>query len=226
MTCKRRHLKCDEARPKCGQCVKSKQTCLYNYEASQSLSSPLLSESVDGYTYSEPQTSQASQASSPELTPDVDPPTDTVSSLITIADAQTCISTNTGNSYQPAPTPPDAAFYRWFGLLANDAAVPDEDIGALRIWAAASDTPDPSTPLSPLINGLSLRAFRERYAIPSAVVPCLSQTSPVESASTSPSWQGSQPAQLTDREAALFNNFVVRVSSWVSMHFLMLLHCH
>ncbi|KAJ4364953.1 hypothetical protein N0V83_008569 [Neocucurbitaria cava] len=118
------------------------------------------------------------------------------------------------NSDRPAPTPPDAAFYRWFGLLADDAALADANDPSLSLWAPPTGAAGANAPQS-FINGLSVKTFRERYAIPRAVAPCLSLAPSIESTSRH-SWHGTEPAQLSRDELDLFRNFVVDVSVWVS----------
>jgi hypothetical protein len=125
-------------------------------------------------------------------------------------------SSSSDSSYYQATTPPDAAFYRWFGLLACDAATAD-DADALRLGIPSTDPTDSAISLPPLINGLSLESFRERYAIPNVIVPCLSTTLPSEGATREP-WHGSEPARLTDAELCLLDNFVRNVSFWIDLH--------
>lgn len=187
----------------CGHCVKSKQTCLYAAPHSQ----PSTRHAEDSETTipSEIQVAQLESLPSPIETRHTDGAT---SSPATIA------RTLSRNSDRPAPTPPDAAFYRWFGLLADDAAIADANDPSLSLWAPPAGAAGANTPQS-FINGLSVKTFRERYAIPSAVAPCLSLASSTESTSRH-SWHGTEPAQLSRDELVLFQNFVVKISAWVS----------
>ena len=210
LTCKRRHLKCDESYPECGPCVKSKQSCLYATRAPQSPSRSLSSGDAP------------SQGDAPRLHMPL--PIAALSRNEATEPAAPSIFMSIPNvppdipnqSVCPAPTPPDAAFYRWFGLLADDAIAADQSAGVSRLQETLSNSGTAES-LGPhgLINGLTLETFRQRYAIPSDVAQCLSRA-PSPGTVSRDSWLESKPTELSDYERKLFHNFVTEVSLWVS----------
>lgn len=245
LICKRRHLRCDEASPECGNCVKSKHSCLYAAPGPPFRLVQDSSHDDDETTHLAPQSPQAStidEAVQPyQLNPnnghdnnDNDgndntcthpdphyprgpisdvalqpyPAAELISPSPSAATHHSFLQENENISFHPAPTPPDAAFYRWFGLLADDAADAAD---------AADDGVTAVLRSQALIKGLSLETFRERYAIPSVIAPCLSEPPPAEAVSRV-SWHGSRPAELSDNEVALLDNFVKRVSLWIDLY--------
>lgn len=147
---------------------------------------------------------QPSEAPSLDLAVDPYGTAELISPSLSITTTQSCLHTN--NSFQPALTPPDAAFFRWFGLLADDAAA-----------AAANDHVTAFLRSQALYNELPLEPYREGYAFPSLVTPRLSEPAPAEAISRE-TWLGSRPATLSAVELALFDNFVKHVSLWIDLH--------
>ncbi|KAI0098989.1 hypothetical protein F4776DRAFT_658403 [Hypoxylon sp. NC0597] len=194
LTCKRRHLRCDEVTPECGNCVKSRQTCLY------ATPPPLPpDENNNGNHPSVNPEPEPSHVPSLDLTVETYHPSEFISPSLSITPTA---------SYHPASIPPDAAFYGWFGLLADDAAAA----------AAAADEDATALPrFHELANGLALEALRERYSIRNVAVPCSSELSASQD-TVRELWHGSRPTELSGSEVALFANFVNQVSLWIDLY--------
>ncbi|OTA60464.1 hypothetical protein K449DRAFT_415252 [Hypoxylon sp. EC38] len=193
LTCKRRHLRCDEVTPECRNCVKSRQTCLY---AAPPPPSP--AENSNGNHRSPNPEPEPSRVPSLDLTVETYHPPELISPSLSIAAAAAA-------SYRPASIPPDTAFYGWFGLLADDAA------------AAADEDTDALPRFQELTNGLSLEELRERYSIQNGAVSCSSEPSTSQDIVRG-SWHGSRPTELSPSEVALFDNFVNQVSLWIDLY--------
>ncbi|OTA90672.1 hypothetical protein M434DRAFT_77549 [Hypoxylon sp. CO27-5] len=192
LTCKRRHLRCDEATPECRNCVKSRQTCLY-------AAPPPPSPDENSNGNHRPPNPEPEPSRVPSLDPTVETyhPPKLISPSLSIAAAAA--------SYRPASIPPDTAFYGWFGLLADDAAAAaDEDANALPRFQE-------------LTNGLSLEELRQRYSIQNVAVSCSSEP-PTSQDTVRGSWHGSRPTELSPSEVALFANFVNQVSPWIDLY--------
>ncbi|OBT93533.2 hypothetical protein VE01_08290 [Pseudogymnoascus verrucosus] len=248
ITCKRRHLKCDEATPDCGPCSKSRQVCLYaaSTQMQGSLQTGQDSADADAHrpstsqwhsTYPDPDreqaasgllrlTAEAAAASSSLPVDAISPPTDTPyleSSVQEQFEADTEI----------ALTPPDAAFYRWFNLLASDLT--SEKAGGTRLWTSLTGVPETSAPETSAvdtIDSLHLPVSSHQTSTDSLLVQdvsLLASPAPNVSASfssrppyTKPpdqdAWQGSEPAKLSDQEHDLFENFVTKLSAWIDLY--------
>lgn len=276
ITCRRRHLKCDEGVPICGQCMKSRQTCIHavpGVDVPQQPAQELVSKVTTSVirevrssspTGGRPLTQQVVPtqglaqhvAPSPGTTveaaswdpnfPDHDrtqaasglldlnarnpfpqrdgtevispPPT------ITYAQSQTSIADGNEASVYSAATPPDAAFYRWFGLLANDAVQEDGAISRFsRPFTAAAEENIKVHSLS----HISPRQTTSRRFSSTQSGEGFGRCSQESTSATSSSelvnialqkknaWQGSEPGKLLDHEHAIFENFVKNVSRWV-----------
>ncbi|KFZ23556.1 hypothetical protein V502_01962 [Pseudogymnoascus sp. VKM F-4520 (FW-2644)] len=246
ITCKRRHLKCDEATPDCGPCSKSRQACLY--ATSAQMQGPLQTgpDSADAHSHStslwnssypDPDreqaasgllrlTAEAAAASSSLPIEALSPPTDTPYSQPSV---QEQFETDT----QLALTPPDAAFSRWFNLLANDLT--SEKASGTRLWTSLTGVPEtsaPETSATDAIDSLHLPVSSHQTSTDSLLVqdvsllaspaPNVSASFPLRAPYTKPleqdAWQGSQPAKLSDQEHDLFENFVTKLSAWIDLY--------
>ncbi|RDW89677.1 hypothetical protein BP6252_01709 [Coleophoma cylindrospora] len=284
ITCRRRHLKCDEGTPTCGQCTKSRQTCIYavpgvdlpqpsGEEVASTVATPVPTAAVPRGVRSpspmreRPPTQQAItvQGSPPQVAaspraggrfaswdanfPDHDrtqaasgllhlnssgpfpqsyPRTEVISppGAITYAQSQTSITDTNEASVHSAATPPDAAFYRWFGLLANDAVQEDGAVSRFSrpFTAVTEDSVDVhslslisprQTASRTLSSGQNGEEFR-RYSRGSTSAPTSSELVSIAPQKKN-AWQGSEPAKLLDHEHAIFENFVKNVSRWIDL---------
>ncbi|GLA30966.1 hypothetical protein AnigIFM63326_009401 [Aspergillus niger] len=142
ITCRKRHLKCDEIKPICGPCVKKDKTCEYPASGRRSNDSPAFERAIaDAVPVSgqEP-TASPGQASahvlnnpSPEIASyerheppgvgwscsdaDTNPPPPTVLDQLSTGQSPIAFQHN-----YLSPSNASFAAVRWFGLLASDAA--------------------------------------------------------------------------------------------------------
>ncbi|KFY88547.1 hypothetical protein V498_06740 [Pseudogymnoascus sp. VKM F-4517 (FW-2822)] len=246
ITCKRRHLKCDEATPDCGPCSKSRQACHYATSTQMQGSLQTGQESADAHSpsasqwnsrYPDPDreqaasgllrlTAEAAAASSSAPVEATSPPTETPYSQLSI---QEQFEADT----QLALTPPDAAFSRWFNLLASDLT--SEKAGGTRLWTSLTGVPETSAPETSAIDtvdSLHLPVSSHQTSTDNLIVqdvallvppvPNTSAPFPPTAPYTKPldqeTWQGSQPAKLSDKEHDLFENFVIKLSAWIDLY--------
>jgi hypothetical protein len=170
-------------------------------------------------------TAEAAAASSSLPVDAISPPTDTPY-------LQPSVQEQFEADTEIALTPPDAAFYRWFNLLASDLT--SEKAGGTRLWTSLTGVPETSAPETSAvdtINSLHLPVSSHQTSTDSLLVQdvsLLASPAPNVSASfssrppyTKPpdqdAWQGSEPAKLSDQEHDLFENFVTKLSAWVSL---------
>lgn len=170
-------------------------------------------------------TAEAAAASSSLPIEALSPPTDTPYSQPSVHEQ---FETDT----QLALTPPDAAFSRWFNLLANDLT--SEKASRTRLWTSLTGVPEtsaPETSATDAIDSLHLPVSSHQTSTDSLLVqdvsllaspaPNVSASFPLRAPYTKPleqdTWQGSQPAKLSDQEHDLFENFVTKLSAWVSL---------
>lgn len=133
---------------------------------------------------------------------------------------------------QSALTPPDAAFSRWFNLLASDLTL--EKAGGTRLWTSLTGVPETSAPETSAADEIELSRFpgssHQTPADGILIQDASLLASPAQNASASfpsratytkppeqESWKGSQPEKLSDLEHDLFENFVNELSAWVSL---------
>ncbi|KAL4895296.1 Zn(II)2Cys6 transcription factor [Aspergillus ambiguus] len=229
LVCKRRHVKCDEARPSCGPCAKGQRDCVY-------ATSPPLHESQDE-THSTPLSAQVHQPlqvlvdacehqrpeSPAPLT--TSPKLDSQRSLapdfaISHAHATSPISPQ---EYVPSPSTESVGSGRhaplnWFELLASDAVNSNQNFYLSPQQTVAQ--PAETLSLDPYDNpGFQPRTPRERESFRAASfnhdpelqkrLTSTSQNSDAQLLPDEPSaWTAPSQIQLTDREIRIFHHFV------------------
>ncbi|KAL1619953.1 hypothetical protein SLS56_009872 [Neofusicoccum ribis] len=192
VTCRQRHLKCDERTPSCGPCIKSGHACFYgNGTAAQAHTSRQPAAVTDEHPTPPSPNDACLAAISPAVSQSnvVDPDS-------TLAGAAAGDSPgSTVSSSRPAIGTATAG---WFGLLLDDAAL---ELGH-----------DDSSAFYPLDPGLFARDA-------SSASQRLSILSPAQANSISEHglWQCSERIQLSTNECLLFENFVRRVSCWLDL---------
>ncbi|OBT68990.1 hypothetical protein VE03_01385 [Pseudogymnoascus sp. 23342-1-I1] len=247
ITCKRRHLKCDEATPDCGPCSKSRQACLYATSAqlqgslqigadSEDVQSPPVSQWHSRYADPDREqaasgllrlTAEASAASSSLPIEAISPPTETETPY-----SHPSVQEQFEADTQLALTPPDAAFSRWFNLLASDLT--SEKAGGTRLWTSLTGVPEisaPETSAVDTIDSLHLPVSSHEtsdsrlvhdvslLASPAANVSAsFPPTAPYAKPLQQDAWQGSEPPKLSDKEHDLFENFVLKLSDWIDLY--------
>ncbi|KAF2017938.1 hypothetical protein BU24DRAFT_420983 [Aaosphaeria arxii CBS 175.79] len=223
-TCKRRHLRCDEATPECGQCVKSKQTCVYANSNSKSRS-PIPAVAVEPPpTDQDGNDEEDTQRSSPSSQAVVENHQGTNNSEVTPGSTtlsnisnQPCLPEAVNCTYIPE-IPPDAALSRWLGLLANDAVSGDPSIGFLRGMPTSPDAATHSQQSPSFGDNIAFDTLGQQYSFPIEIAHRPPGGSVVNEEAPSNPWLDSRPNELSNFESALFHNFVTEVSSWIDLH--------
>ncbi|KAF2002544.1 hypothetical protein P154DRAFT_488607 [Amniculicola lignicola CBS 123094] len=248
LTCRRRHVKCDEAVPACERCKKCQQICIYTpvTEESSVSSVPTLEATApkhdtegSGNVQSGAVTSDNQSLSPRDRSPSESwqPPyrdqdseraagllldlntgdpyasfsvENAVYSSASVVCTQSYIEDYSDATNHAGLTPPDVAFHRWFGLLANDAAQQDT------LWRSRMNTPDSTGQYFPLVSSRSDTLLVDPLldTTPIASSPALGKTQSIKKVS----WRGTEPAKLSHHEDVLFQNFVHNVSGWIDLH--------
>ncbi|KAH8602912.1 hypothetical protein B0O99DRAFT_647720 [Bisporella sp. PMI_857] len=218
LTCRKRHLKCDEDIPFCGQCTKSKQICVY---AAPNLHITSLAETTSTSPVDEqlttdavipPATEQLS-TSSPDSSPNTNHDTGNIrvgssdgerteaaSGLLHLNSAGPAnISITTAAQFDDtllaaAETPPDAALSRWFGLLVEDV---DQGFGSCPELLAEPG----SRPVFMLSRPLAHEERSFNFGLQWERQP----------------WRGVEPSKLSFAERSLLENFVQNVAAWIDL---------
>lgn len=213
LTCKRRHLRCDEATPECGHCARSIHSCIYAALTPQSTSRDRgSSEALDGYAPQMPSPTPAGdchEATRVSIVPSVS------------MQLQQSACDVAGQADVQALTPPSTAFCNWFDLLADDANVALQSCSEPYVQAtnAALETSGSSDGMES-VNGPALTAIMQSRATPcrSAQFSSLRLSRrPSPDVGVCDQWLGSQPEVLSEDARKLFHNFVTNISSWVSV---------
>ncbi|KAJ5815078.1 hypothetical protein N7474_006855 [Penicillium riverlandense] len=246
ITCRKRHLKCDEVKPICGACAKKDNPCEYASSGRRSVNVPA---SVRAITEAVPElptqhttspgenNDHASSDAYPN--PALYEPHEATGSAWTISQADAnplppaqfdhLSGNHLASSQSPVAlqhsslSPPNASFaaVQWFGLLASDAA---------------RDSSQPSTiPNSWANQSLSLdHSGADSLAQPSSL-QCATQvldSPPASDASHAPAhigtlggstlgeeqiWHSREPIELLPTEATVFEHFIHQVSPWIDL---------
>ncbi|KAH7119681.1 hypothetical protein B0J11DRAFT_66232 [Dendryphion nanum] len=196
LTCRKRRVKCDETKPRCGPCSKSDRECIYGsaYPTSEPAGSTTTPGSQDGTNHATTPSSQASAATSFGLTHpspatrrsiagDIDPQLFTNSPELRFD-----LSPLTITASLPSP---NSAPFEWYDLLAEDAVnnIQKHNLGFDQMCLSRRQSPVPVTPESEPL----LRSPNQRQ--------------PVEPVSTEP-WNSPELIPLNDDELMLFQHFV------------------
>lgn len=242
ITCRKRHLKCDEVKPICGPCVKKESICEFAAPSRRASTLPASEEPVtdtalESSTHEPARPSEDNEATpgtsqkntdfieshephEPDVSSWPDPSIDPSSPvhLDQVTGAQ-LTPTHSLLALPDALSPSNASFaaVRWFGLLANDAARDSSQISTIQnSWANQSLSLDHSTEShqpSPL--------QRATQVLDSPASIYGSHDSPQVDVSGENTlgqeqiWQSQGPIELLPAEATLFEHFVNRVSPWV-----------
>ncbi|OJJ66231.1 hypothetical protein ASPBRDRAFT_59903 [Aspergillus brasiliensis CBS 101740] len=182
ITCRKRHLKCDEVKPICGPCVKKDKTCEYSASVRRSNNSPASNraiadvaptpdqeptatpEQTSVHTFNNPTPDPASyEQHEPPGVPwscsdaDTNPPPSAVRDHLTGVELLTGQSPIAFQHNYLSPSNASFAAVRWFGLLANDAA---RDSPQLPTVPSSYD--NQSLPVDPL--GINGQPYSLQYA--------------------------------------------------------------
>ncbi|GME48668.1 zn 2cys6 transcription factor [Neofusicoccum parvum] len=192
VTCRKRHLKCDERTPSCGPCIKSGHACFYgNGSAAQAHTPRQPAAATDEHPTPHSPDEVCLAAISPAVSQSNAVEPDSTLAGVAAGDSPG----STVSSSRPAIGTATAG---WFGLLLDDAAL---ELGT-----------DDSSAFYPLDPGLFARDA-------SSASQRLSILSPAQANSIAEHglWQCSERIQLSTNECLLFENFVRRVSCWLDL---------
>ncbi|XHG07561.1 hypothetical protein AWENTII_010700 [Aspergillus wentii] len=229
-TCRRRHLKCDEAKPLCGPCVKADRDCVYG-ESESSIFTVTETETPRRNVPESPRTALASPSETPVLNESQDAqvysPCDG-RNLHENADQPhveiPITSPSVPNPYTPSnqiesPHVSDAgtqtsgptlstAAVRWFGLLATDAAREAVPTGVEEgIDWSFLDYDTVWEPVTPLQQATKIVDHQVEQNV----------ISPRTQESERELWQSPETIQLLPKEHVLFENFINRISQWIDL---------
>ncbi|KAI4729355.1 hypothetical protein E4T49_02798 [Aureobasidium sp. EXF-10728] len=217
VVCRTRHMKCDEKRPTCSACLKSKRQCVYRETrdgqdsiatAPSSAGSPAIAQEPgldNAAQYAEPgQISHRQPVShAPPYRENIDtarhpvPPSIHAPDFVRqFDDNQTSSpqSTLSGSTYAA-----DVAPLRWFGLLAGDATNAD--------WNFNPISPNLIATQSNASSKIAQYTSASSFARPSGLIQ----------GSYTPSIIPHEVVALSDLEISLFKCFVTRFSRWIDL---------
>lgn len=240
ITCRKRHLKCDEIKPICGPCVKKDKTCEYPASGRRSNDSPAFERAIaDAVPVSgqEP-TASPGQASahvlnnpSPEIASyerheppgvgwscsdaDTNPPPPTVLDQLSTGQSPIAFQHN-----YLSPSNASFAAVRWFGLLASDAARDSPQLPSIENSHGTQ---------SHSVDHLRIDGLSQPYSLQYATQVLDSTLD--SGASNGPTghqegsaveeeliWQSREAIELLPTEHALFGHFINQVSTWVCIY--------
>lgn len=242
ITCRKRHLKCDEVKPICGACAKRDNACEFATSDRCSIN-VLVSDTAVTETVPELSTQQITSpvennehaSSTAQTTPvlfesrEATVPAwpsyavDAHSSPIQLDQltGSQLVSSQSPVTFQNSSLSPSNASFaavRWFGLLAHDAARDSSQVSTIpNSWANQSLSLD-----QPGSDGLtqpsSLQRATQVLDVPSSTYASHDTTHIDASGSTlgeEQIWQSREPIELLPTEGVLFEHFVNQVSPWV-----------
>ncbi|OQE20863.1 hypothetical protein PENFLA_c015G09575 [Penicillium flavigenum] len=246
ITCRKRHLKCDEVKPICGACAKNNKTCEFASSSRRSslpASGGAVTEAVPDLTAQqravaeednerESSTAQTNSALSElheAIGPDwpsfaVDPNLSQPAQLDQLTGSQSDSNQNLVASTDASLSPSNSSFaaVRWFGLLANDAAKDSSQVSTIHnSWANQGFSLQGHSNPDGQTQLSSLQCATLVLDGPSPVYASHDPTQAGTSGGNTPGveqiWQSPDPIELLPGEEALFEHFVARVSPWIDL---------
>ncbi|KAF9889343.1 hypothetical protein FE257_007453 [Aspergillus nanangensis] len=224
LVCKRRHVKCDEARPRCGPCMKGQRDCVYNQDDAAKDSSTLqphihepLQILVDACENERPEKGPQ-PPSSFAASPNPHRPRPTLPGHTA--------SPRSPHDFIPSPSTESVGSARhaslsWFELLASDAGKADRNFYLSPQQTVVGSPPDiPGNAFHSTV--LQPRTPRERESFQAAAFdhdPELAKrltSSDLHLLMDEPSsWRTPAPIQLSEQETSVFAHFIRTVSPWL-----------
>ena len=203
ITCRKRHKKCNEVRPGCGNCSSSNRACIWPESEAQSYSIPSAISQDSG----------ASQESSRDsINPNFATPLEQSSAIYLACDeiSQSQLQLNSPilNHVSPSNTisseflTADLASVRWLDLLAGDAEQANRGF---------------TRPSSPVPEHLDNLGFEARARIRANSDQNFPGRLKGLTASEGHSWQLDKDIVLEDHEVSIFRNFVEHSALWLDL---------
>jgi hypothetical protein len=207
LTCRKRHVKCDEARPACTQCTRNRKTCSYvsREDGSRAATTEVASPVPAPVSVTVPVPASPSKPNSNGHVPD--PGVVTTNEFQPNGFSTTEVTQNmtaTGASPASIDQPVGIATARWFGMLAGDAEL------------EFRTSPQQNLPESPA-------TVNSQLPIPASVPIGLGDSPFTQSYRSDDlwserlSWQSPTRLTLQDAEQQLFDVFVQRISLWLDL---------
>ncbi|KAJ5351031.1 hypothetical protein N7452_000005 [Penicillium brevicompactum] len=236
LICKRRHVKCDEAQPQCGPCVKGNRPCVYGARESSTGPHPEDGEAIHSPANvhaplqvlvdacQQEQDLDRSNLVNSTASPSVAP---TVGSPAYLPHSEPPHGSVLSPGTEVSVTPSRVAPLSWFELLARDAANADTGF-LLSPPHKLPRTPEGGQTTSPQHSeNLRPRSWRERESFEAAAFPRVSGIEArrilnIETEAALPdnpsSWTTSSPIPLSELERHIFNHFVGHSSQWLDFY--------
>ena len=245
ITCRKRHLKCDEAKPICGACAKNNKICEFATSGHRSVNLPASDGAV---TEAVPSLSAQQRAAAEEdnnrasstaqtnptlselheaivsgwVSSAVDPNVSLPPQLDQLTGSQSDSSQNLVALTDASVSPSSSTFaaVRWFGLLANDAAKDSSQVPNINnSWAnqtfSLQDHSNPDDQTQ--LSSLQCATLVLDGLSPIYAGHDLTQagTSGGNTQGDEQIWQSREPIELLPGEETLFEHFVTQVGPWV-----------
>ncbi|KAJ5081533.1 hypothetical protein NUU61_009797, partial [Penicillium alfredii] len=245
ITCRKRHLKCDETKPICGACAKKDNFCEYgNPSRSVNVPTPERTTTEHVPVPATPQTTTPAQnnddlsiGADPNPTPYESHEATDLTWNVSEADANPAPpallehlpESHLGSSQSPVAlqysslSPSNASFaaVQWFGLLASDAARDNSHLSTIpNCWANQSlSLGRPGA--DGLTKASSLQCATQVLDSPPASDASHDQTHTGASGGSALGeaqiWQSREPIEILSTEETLFEHFIHQVSPWIDL---------
>ncbi|PYI06993.1 hypothetical protein BO78DRAFT_429277 [Aspergillus sclerotiicarbonarius CBS 121057] len=243
ITCRKRHLKCDEIKPVCGPCAKKDKACEYPTSGGGDIDCPASDRAIGDVVPASVQeeatpahhTDSQSDGAIPEPVPyepheptslswncsdaDVNPPQPAVLDHLPGSDLAVSQSPISFPHAYLSPSNASFAAVRWFGLLASDAARDSPQLSTVPNPHASQDTSVDHYGAGGLKQPRSLQ-----YA--TQILDNIDLDASHDAGANAPGgspleekifWQSRESIELLPTEQALFEHFVNQVSPWLDL---------
>ncbi|PWY66482.1 hypothetical protein BO94DRAFT_504224, partial [Aspergillus sclerotioniger CBS 115572] len=226
ITCRKRHMKCDEVKPVCGPCTKKDKSCEYHPSGRRSIVAPVSAQEEtttpgiddsqndaipDPVTY-EPHEAAGASWNCSDV--DVNPPLPVLDHLPG-SDLAASQSPITFQHAYLSPSNASFAAVRWFGLLANDAARDSPQLSTAPYPHARESIPLDHYGTDSLNQPRSLQYATQLLDNTLDIDPSHDQTGVTATASSPLEeqliWQSRESIELLPTEQALFEHFVNQI---------------
>jgi Fungal specific transcription factor domain/Fungal Zn(2)-Cys(6) binuclear cluster domain len=241
LTCRKRHMKCDEAKPACGQCTRTQKSCVYGNGPSEQSQTPTprshsrafsretasLNDSVaasstasSGQHHLQSQAGQVAEVENDRNVP-VEPSssgTQDIEMTASTFNYTSPASIETNSAYQPI----GIATARWFGMLAGDAELeigppPQQDADLSDLYRTKSPYELCGINSGPIDQSQpSLRPANE-YAASDPLQERYTGAHEERVLIEKLSWQTQTALPLRGQEHRLFDTFVQHISLWLDL---------
>jgi hypothetical protein len=245
ITCRKRHLKCDEVKPICGACAKNNKICEFAGSGRRSVNLPAsdgaVTEAVPDLSAQqravavednerESSTARTNFALSelreatvpgwPSFAVDLNLSQPAQLDQLTRSQSESNQKLVASTDASLSPSNSSLAAVRWFGLLANDAAKDSSQVSTIHdSWVNQGFSLQDHSNAEGQTQLSSLQCATLVLDGPSSIYashdPTQAGTSVGNTVGDEQIWQSREPIELLSGEETLFEHFVTRVSPWV-----------